>query len=357
MLVQDLAICRECDLLQENALVQQWEQEAKAPLGDNVPFGYGTLAQISQRAAEHRNQRWALQKATSRALAQTARFQGTLSHQSRLLNLLARHDIPRARCLLARLLQDGRSWRSIAEEVAHVVETGARLRCWSEGELDKAMLLLRLGGRACLHAAVQMGLCPSYRTLSRKRSFTSILPMLDDLDLTIFLHNAAGALGATESARAAVSESRKKKEYWRTAKDRALWSISIDELKVREKPSFHPRLNAIVGMVSRQGEFISRNFDSYKELLVLEEAMKSGRLQLASEALAFGANANRRTNYRTSTVAILPFKKEAYSAIRQRDQIKAVIDEWSTKQELEGHLGPLNSIGTDGEGQRRQVRA
>ena len=258
--------CRECSQLLTHRVVEKILHRIKTGIHPNTSFAYqpigGLIEMLRNKCAMLDGLRFK-QLSTSRTLATRAR---TVGQYKQLVMAMSEGNVNRLDALLRAGLNRGLGVRGMIELLDRARKGLYKPRSFTEEEMSRGLLFLRLGGaRVASLAHLTLG-APTRSTLRYARStVTSLSP-------------SAGFPTRSEirsNLRAAFKNSRENSGCG--------YVLMIDEIKVEERLRWDPSTNKILGLCREHTEHIGLDFCSISDAQAIVRGILRGEVHHASE--------------------------------------------------------------------------
>lgn len=301
-----------------------------------------SLAQCRAKLKEVQHEKVAVKKKLLNAHKRLQTRDQGISDHKRLLAALCENNIPRVHKLMARLIREGASVPSITQHVVDAAKGLIKIKSYDSDEDDFAWFIKRIGGQGLLAAANAMGLCGSERHLRRLGQQPRMQVCPDEPTEDCIRFNTRNLCG-----RGFVENIQKGGP--------TLVVLRMDEVKTIQGVAWDVHTDTAVGLVSAEGDRLSRSFKTYAEAEGLQKAYKDGRLKIATDGWVFAVGVHSKLHYRAVPILVLGFEKTLFTARRQYSTITTVVQTLNADPEWGLKLGSVSIIATDGDPQQRQA--
>lgn len=339
--IGDTQSCVMCQRLASDSALQKLVQNA---LNDElhttaIKNEYLTRRQLILRLDMHKARANKLRLFVFKQGEKLAKLNRVAADNKKMITLLSKNDVPRLRCLLARMVDRNASATIINRQIQLAIDGRYMPRMHvacddHDRALDDAELALILGGPRMLWA------------LQRRHGALSRTHVLKHRPRARFVTSWNESVNATT-----VRTNLQRFMLARSAPDhRVIHHVMVDDVAIESRRRVSPEDGRIRGY-GRENNFsgLALEIVSAETLEALKEAEErtENPLTLGEELTVFAIGANRETEYAISLVAGSATCKKGALAADLRPALATIIDEWKDSGAWEKR-GPISTIAKDG---------
>ncbi|KAI9430998.1 hypothetical protein H4582DRAFT_1823275 [Lactarius indigo] len=329
--------CRACSQLLTHRIVEGILAQIKNGIHENTTYVYqpiGGLIEVLRKKCALLDELRFKQLSISRSLATRAR---TVGQYEQLVMAMSEGSVNRLDALLRAGLNRGLGVRGMVELLDRARKGLYKPKNFTEEEMSRGLLFLRLGGARVARLAHQTLGVPSVSTLHHRSNAISLQASLSP---------CAGFPTKSEiqrNIRVAFQNSR--------GNTGCGYVLMIDEIKVEERMRWDPSTNRILGLCREHTEHVGLEFCSMSDARALVHGVLVGEIHHASKATVFSIgilSEDRHTWGSRPFIVIGTCKREGCD--RHARLISTVIEACNAESSVIGC--PLFSIASDGESRR-----
>ena len=261
------------------------------------------------------------------------RLGSTVEAYKQMSILMSKHDIPRLRVFMARMIQRGASIKVVNRQLLLAIEGKYNPRAdVTEVELDKAEHALIIGGGSMLYALQRTAGFLSKSTVFNHRERARFITSWDN---TVHPKTLEANLQNFHLAR--------KPQF-----DRAIHHLMVDDVAIEPRRRVSPNDSHLRGY-ARENDFsgASVHFTSHDQLKAIKMMEEEREWRLADELSVFAIGANHSTDYAISLIAASGTAKKGAKAADMTPILELALAKWQSTG-AEDARGPIASIAKDG---------
>ncbi|KAI9431976.1 hypothetical protein H4582DRAFT_1821850 [Lactarius indigo] len=329
--------CRACSQLLTHRIVEGILARIKNGIHENTTYVYqpiGGLIEVLRKKCALLDELRFKQLSISRSLATRAR---TVGQYEQLVMAMSEGSVNHLDALLRAGLNRGLGVRGMVELLDRARKGLYKPKNFTEEEMSRGLLFLRLGGARVARLAHQTLGAPSVSTLHHRSNAISLQASLSpcagfptkseiQCNIRVAFQNLRGNTGCG-------------------------YVLMIDEIKVEERMRWDPSTNRILGLCQEHTEHVGLEFCSMSDARALVHGVLVGEIHHASEATVFSIgilSEDRHTWGSRPFIVIGTCKREGCD--RHARLISTVIEACNAESSVIGC--PLFSIASDGESHR-----
>lgn len=326
----------------------------------DFPNAYFTFDQLQKKHAVQRGQRGVVRHSLLNADRTIVRLQQRRTTSARLMQVMARGNIPRASSLIARELRRGASTEHILEMMIAYQNGEWKPASYSDEELERCYVVACYGGRRALKAIQSLG--GASRMTLRRHSFGG---QLSKFIVSPGPHERYGWIMLTNMIRQVFSQPLQQSG----ASAKRLWVLMIDDTALEERVRVHPLFKWLLGICQHAPPHIIETFadiEQAKDLLVdhgvvidpldcfclpSRPCTCEGSGHMSREATVIALAPIAKDNNQPRVVSVTGTCKKDWNANKASEQITDVISHYYDDDRGFVEQGPISNVSSDGASQ------